>query len=120
MEQGSDKRQFKRIQRHFIIRVRIRSESPIKNNPAEWEVVTSQDLSGGGMCFNLGKEIKCGSLLDIIITFPLGSSPIRCIGKVLRVQKPEYSPVYRIAVIFLEIDEKDREIINTFAKSITK
>jgi c-di-GMP-binding flagellar brake protein YcgR len=117
MDQDSDKREYKRISRHFILRFRAHQDDGQKGG---WEVVTVDDLSAGGALINFEKELEIGSVLDITITVPLVNEPIRCLAKVLRVQKPANALICRIAVAFLELSEKDREIMKTLAAKINQ
>jgi hypothetical protein len=60
----------------------------------------TRDISSGGVCFLSGSEAEVGGRIDYMITLS-GSNPpvrIRCLGKVLRSQKPADDAPYEIAV----------------------
>lgn len=116
MPKEDDQRQYKRIPRRFILRFRVRPSEGKECGPGGWDVVTVEDLSAGGALIDFAKELPIGSLLDILITFPLSDQPIKCVGKVLRVEKSPVSPIYKIGVVFEGLDPKDKEMIETLAK----
>jgi hypothetical protein len=63
-------------------------------------VEQTRDISSGGVCFLSGEEIDVGERIDYMITLS-GSNPpvrIRCLGKVLRSQKPTTDTPYEVAV----------------------
>lgn len=120
MERNSDQRQYQRVKRQFIVRFRIKSDDSSEDDFSQWNVITCQDLSGGGMLLNFNREIQPGTLLDMEMKFALLSNPIKCVGKVLRVDKTRDSPICRIAIIFSRIDEKDKETLDNIVRRIKK
>ena len=65
-----------------------------------YRIEKTRDISSGGVCFLSASEIVVGERLDYMITLS-GSNPpvrIRCLGKVLRSQKPEQNSGYEVAV----------------------
>jgi PilZ domain-containing protein len=60
----------------------------------------TRDISSGGVCFLSSKEVEVGGRIEYLITLS-GSNPpvrIRCLGKVLRIQKPDETTPYEVAV----------------------
>ena len=60
----------------------------------------TRDISSGGVCFLSGTSFEVGGRIDYMITLS-GSNPpvrIRCLGKVLRSQKPGDDAPYEVAV----------------------
>lgn len=60
----------------------------------------TRDISSGGVCFLSGNRVEVGERIDYMITLS-GSNPpvrIRCLGKVLRSQKPADESPYEVAV----------------------
>lgn len=54
----------------------------------------TRDISSGGVCFLSSEQIEVGGRIEYMITLS-GSNPpvrIRCLGKVLRSQKPATDP----------------------------
>ena len=120
MDENTNKRSSKRIYKHFIARFRILPDGSLKDNSSSWEVVTLNDLSAGGAQFNYNKEIKPGSILEMLVIFLWLKQPLGFRAEVLRVQKiPDCPFLYRIAIIFLDLDENNIKIINSFAGNLT-
>jgi c-di-GMP-binding flagellar brake protein YcgR len=122
MSKESERRKHKRIKRHFIVKLHIRSEAKPKeeeNNMLEdWEMVTLQDMSAGGALFNYNKKLEENTLVDLKIEFPATKDTVNCVGKVLRVFEAPMKPLYRVAVEFVEISEKDRNMVNRLAEEL--
>lgn len=58
------------------------------------------DIGSGGVCFTSGSEIEIGGKIEYVITLSGSDSPvrIRCLGKVLRSEKPPADDFFEIAV----------------------
>jgi hypothetical protein len=61
----------------------------------------TRDISSGGVCFLSSEEVEVGGRIEYLITLS-GSNPpvrIRCLGKVLRSEKPDgVSATFEVAV----------------------
>ena len=60
----------------------------------------TRDISSGGVCFLSHNAIEVGGKIEYVITLS-GSNPpvrIRCLGKVLRSQKPTAHNFFEVAV----------------------
>ena len=58
------------------------------------------DIGTGGVCFTSGSEIEVGGKIEYVITLS-GNHPlvrIRCLGKVLRSEKPPADDYFEVAV----------------------
>ncbi len=66
------------------------------------------------------QRLEIGSLLDLRIEFIKSISAISCIGRVVRVEDAHVNAMFRMGVEFTEIDDKDREIINSTVEAIIK
>jgi hypothetical protein len=63
-------------------------------------VEKTRDISSGGVCFLSPTGVDIGGKIEYLITLS-GSNPpvrIRCLGKVLRSQKPASDSPYEVAV----------------------
>ena len=118
--EGKDRRRYKRIKTPFMIRFRaIPKEGGTV--PPEWNMVTARDLGAGGVLFNHDSKIELETNLEMKINFPAFEGPIECKGRVIRVEAPRFSGnIYRIAVIFTEIDEKDKEVLDRTAEELSE
>ena len=89
----------------------------LKNKEEKILLLKSQ-LMIRDMLFNYDKKIKPDTLLDFKINFPTSRIPIDCVGKVLRIEESRHMPIFRIAVVFVAIEEGQKEIINSAAEEI--
>ena len=83
---------------------------------AFWDLITTKNLSAGGLLFNYYKEVPVGAELELRIVFPLADRPIECIGKVIRSQRIIDNGVksaYRIAACFEDINDQDQRSIES-------
>ncbi|MCP4269301.1 MAG: PilZ domain-containing protein, partial [Candidatus Brocadiaceae bacterium] len=87
----------------------------------EWNIVAVKNLSAGGLMFNYYKmNLGLSSLLEMKIDFIKSKSTISCLGRVVRIEDAHTNSMLRIATEFTEINDLDREIINTTVESILK
>ena len=104
---GPDRRQYKRIRQHFIVR--------FKKPGMPWQMVTAQNLSAGGVLFNFNDKLDKDTTIDLKINFPLIKEPISCSGITVRADQPSAGPVFKIAVKFLDIVSGEKSTINKSA-----
>lgn len=54
--------------------------------PHSWNTTTKNISSGGGVCFDLPRELQVSASLEYVITLSSGNPPVRivCTGKVVR------------------------------------
>jgi len=89
-----DQRRTQRYQLHLPLHILQLGESRMSR------VEKTRDISSGGVCFLSGTPVETGTRIEYVITLS-GSNPpvrIRCLGKVLRSQKPAYDEPYEVAV----------------------
>ena len=110
-----ERREYRRIDKSFLTRLKIMPSKLNKLKEAFWDLITTRNLSVGGLLFNYYKEVPVGAEVELKIVFPLADRPIECIGKVIRSQKIIDNGVksaYRIAAQFDDIKEQDKISIN--------
>ncbi len=123
MSNGHEKRKYKRIELTkrkdkkivppYIARLRVgRCEGQEMSSP-EWDIVAVKNLSAGGMVYDYNKNLELETLLDLKIDFFKSIPVINCFGRVVRVEEPQLNSRFRIAAEFIEIDEQEKEMINT-------
>lgn len=112
---GKERREYKRIKKHFIAKFRVEHKG--EPTSGSWEMVTVENLGAGGVLFNYDKKIEVGSLLDLKINFPGLKDPIECEGKVVRIEEMPHPCLFRIATVFIKLDEGQRGIINKVAEA---
>ena len=120
MSNDQERREYKRIEKPFMVRFRTIPLVAKKMISTDWDVVAVKDLSAGGMRFNYMKDLGIGSLLDLKIDISKSTPTIYCVGKVTRIDHFHLHSMLRIATEFTEIDEQEKEVINTTVEEIIK
>ncbi len=115
-----ERRDYKRIEKLFMVRFRTIPLVAKKMVSTDWDVVAVKDLSAGGMRFNYKKDLGLGSFLDLKIDISKSTPTINCVGKVTRIDHSHLHSMLRIATEFTEIDEQEKEVINTTVEEIIK
>ncbi len=113
-----ERRKYKRIEKPFMARLRIKQYEGLEISSAEWDVVTLGDLSAGGARFSYNKNLGIDSLLDLNIDVSTDTPTIKCVGKVTRIEQSQPHYTLRIATEFTGIEEKGKEMINTTVEEI--
>jgi len=113
---GGERRLYKRIAKPFMTKFRILKDEPSQEDSASWDMVVVKNLGAGGILFNYDKKMDMGSLLDLKINFPASEQPIKCTGKVIRIEDTPHPSVVRIAAVFTEISEEEKAMINNLAE----
>ena len=105
----AEKRRFKRIEKPYMARFRIKPAGA-------WDMVGVNDLGAGGVFFNSSNNLEVGAVLDLKIGFSKSTPAIKCDGVVTRVIKYPYTSIYGIGTAFSKIDEHMKEMINKVAE----
>ncbi len=105
---STDKREFKRIGRKFIMRV----GTQLENLFPVWSLVSTHDFSAGGALFTMDQQVKEGDRVWIKIHFL--ERVIDCRGKVVRLAPGFQKPLVRVGVVFESLSDEDREFIERF------
>ncbi len=116
------KKKYKEIVTPCIARFRVKQYRGREMSPLDWNIVAVKNLSSGGIKFNYYKmNLEFGTLIDLKIDFIKSIPTINCTGMVIRIEeKTQYNSMFRIAAEFTEIDDKEREIINTTVEAILR
>ncbi len=72
----------------------------------------------GGALFYYNKNLGIDSLLNLKIDVSTATPTISCVGKVTRIEQSQPHSMFRIAAEFTDIEEKEKEIINTTVKEV--
>ena len=113
-----NKRKYKRIEKPYKARLRIKQYEGLEMESYDWDSVTLHNLSTGGIFFYYMKDLGIGTLLDLKIYVPNAIIVINCVGKVIRIDKPRHTSMFGIAIKFTEIGELEKEIINTTVQEL--
>ncbi len=107
-----ERRDYKRIEKLFMVRFRTIPLVAKKMVSPDWEVGAVKDLSAGGMLFYYNKNLELDSLLDLEIDILKSTPTINCVGKVTRIDHSHLHSILSIATEFTEIEEQEKKIIN--------
>ncbi len=113
MYNSVERRKYKRIEKPYMARLRIKQYEGLEIFSTKWDMVKLKDLSAGGALFSYGKYLGLCSLLDLKIDVSVTTPTIKCSGKVTRIEQPEPFSMLRIATEFTDIDENEKEMIKT-------
>ncbi len=116
MYNGPEKRQYKRIEKPFMARFRIRSDKEMESD--DWDSVTLMNLSVGGTFFYYKKDLGISTLLDLEIDVSKSTPPINCIGKTLSSDRLQPASSFCITISFIDIGEQEKELINKMAEGM--
>ncbi len=70
------------------------------------------NLSTGSAAFFYNKNLGIGTLLDLKIDVPKSTPTINCVGKIIRIDKPQTTSMFCIAIRFTDIGEQEKEMIS--------
>jgi len=116
-----EKSKYKEIVTPYIARFRVKQYEGQEKPSLDWNIVAVKNLSAGGIIINYYNEnIEIGTFLDLKIDFVKSIPTINCIGKVIRIEESRLNSMFRIATEFTEIDEQEREMINTTVEAILR
>jgi hypothetical protein len=122
-----EKMKHKKIVTPYIARFRVKQYEDQEMSSPDWDIVAVKNLSAGGMLFQHSKNLGLGSLLDLRIDLFKSVPTINCVVKVTRIEQPQPLLIeegqslifmFRMAAKFTEIDEQEKELINTTVKKI--
>ena len=116
-----EKKKYKEIVTPCIARFR-NNQCDFRNRLSiEWNIVAVKNLCAGGIMLDYYKEnLDIGSILELKIEFIKSKPTISCIGRVVRIEDAHTNAMFRIAAEFTEINDMDREIINTTVEAILR
>jgi len=104
MYNGQERRKYRRIEKPFMVRFRIKQYEGLEIFSTKWDIVPVRDISAGGLTFNYTKYLGFNSLLDFRIVIPALFTPAtNCVGKIIRIDRPQPGSMFRIATEFTGI-----------------
>ena len=113
MYKGQERRKYKRIEKPYTARFKIRSDAQ-ETGSDDWDSVILHSLRAGGTFFIYKKDLGLGSLLDFKIEVSKSKAPVNPVGEVIRIEQfqlPPYS-MFCIAIKFIDIGKQEKELIN--------
>ena len=106
---ATNNRKHKRIRRPFTLRVA--GDDPLRQT---WSLVTSRDLSAGGVTFSCDQPFQVGQIL--LCKFQFMERTINCKAKVVRFKGNFGSSLVELAVTFEELSDDDRAYIANYGE----
>jgi hypothetical protein len=120
MYNGQKRRKNERIEKPYRAKFKIRSDEAQEMESDVWDSVTLHNLSAGSAVFFYNKDLGIGTLLDLNIDMPESTPTINCVGKIIRIDKPQPTSMFCIAVFFIDIAEQEKERISKAIEEIMK
>ncbi len=114
MYKGQERRKYKRVEKPYTARFKIRSDAQ-ETRSDDWDSVILKNLSAGGTYFIYKKDLGVSTLLDFKIEVSKSKPPVNTVGEVIRIEQlqlPPYS-MFCIAIKFTDIGKQEKEAINT-------
>ncbi len=111
----SENRKYKRIEKSYITRFRIKPYETQEDGFTDWDMVALNNLGAGGVFFHTRSSLETGTTLDLKIGFSKSMPCIKCVGRVTRTKRHFGTPILGIAIEFAEIDEHIKEVLNKTA-----
>ncbi len=115
---GQERRKYKRYENlptedPIMAGFQIRSDEAQEIESDDWYIVTLMNISAGGTFFYTKKDLGIGTPLGLKIDMPKFTPTINCVGKIIRSDELQPTSVFCIAIKFIDIGEKEKEMINT-------
>ncbi len=118
MSNGKERRKYKRIEKPYMVRLRVKHHEGLKTSSAGWDWVVLKDLSAGGALCSYNKHLEIGTLLDLKIEVSTSTPTINCVGRVTRIEQSQPPSTLHFAIEFEDIDEQEKKLINKIAEEI--
>jgi hypothetical protein len=113
MHNDQERRKYKRIEKPYTARFRIKQYEDLEISSSEWDTISLKKLGAGGAYFFYKKDLRIGALLDLNIDAPKSALTMNCVGEILRSDKLQPTSMFCVAIKFIDIGEQEKEMINT-------
>ncbi len=107
----TEKRKDLRLEKKFVLRVAAQGEE--ETISTQWTLVTSKNISAGGVLFTYDRPLDNGTSLHFKIHFP--KKTIECSGIVRRTSPTGLKPLVSVAARLNGLSFLDREFIKQFS-----
>ena len=102
----AEKRKYQRINKKFVLQVAAEGTS---SNAKDWTLVTSKNMSAGGVLFTYDRPLKEGTSLAFTIHFP--DHTVKCKGQVSRTSPGDQKPFISIAASLEGLGQRERDFL---------
>lgn len=106
----ADKREYPRLNKKVVLQVAPRGEQETASS--QWTLVTTKNISAGGVMFTYNRSLNEGTPLTLSIHFP--EKTIRCAGVVHRTSPSLRVPLVQVAARLEGFHNGDREFIERY------
>jgi hypothetical protein len=117
MFKGQERRKYKRIEKPYMVRFRVKKYLGLEMPSADWDIVNVKNLSAGGILFFYNINLGFDSLLDLKIDVK-STLIINCVGKIIRIYRSPPTSTFGIAIKFIDIGEQEKEVISKALEEI--
>ncbi len=118
MYNDQEGRKYERIEKPYMAKFKIRSDEAQEMESDVWDSVTLHNLSAGSAVFFNNEDLGLGTLLDFKIDVSKSTPTINCVGKIIRIDKPQPTTMFCIAVFFIDIGKQEKKLINKAIEEI--
>lgn len=108
-----ERRKYQRIEKPYILRFRTKEDGNQMMTTSSWDLVAVKNMSAGGVLFRYPENLGVNSSLELKIGISQSTPVINCIGKIIRIERPQPNSMFRITTEFTEIEEAERNMIDT-------
>ncbi len=112
-----ERRKYQRIEKPYIVRFRVKPDENQRMLAPNWDLIAVKNMSAGGALFRYPDDLGVDSNLELKIGIAQTTPVINCNAKIIRVDRPQPNSMFRITTEFTEMNEQERETIDT---TITK
>jgi hypothetical protein len=113
-QDDKEKRKHPRIDSKFMINYKL--DSPL----TEYDLTQTENISQGGVLLTINKKFEKGTVLAMIIRFPLLPQKIETKGEVVDAKQKGSGQFYETRVKFLDLDEEVSDRLGEFIQERLK
>jgi type II secretory ATPase GspE/PulE/Tfp pilus assembly ATPase PilB-like protein len=120
--QDVDKRSYNRLRTEVNIEYKIvktKGKVP-RGKYATQHFGITDSISASGFLFISSEPIPAESILELSVALPDTNEPIKCLGKVVRVEDAVADKVYNVSVCFLDLPSAQRARLNKYVEEELK
>jgi hypothetical protein len=118
MSKGQEREKHDRIEKQYMTRFKIKSDVQDAGSD-DWDTVVLKNVSAGGAMFSYNKNLENGKLLDLKI-YVKSTLTINCVGEITRIDKPQPNAMFCFVIRFIDIGERESELINKAVEEIVE
>ena len=114
MSENTEKRKHPRAKTHIPVRYRKLRDGASNEGVSS----ISKNLSQGGIRFRTAEFVSMACRLILELDIPMFNKPVKAISRVAWIRKTVSGDDYEVGNQFLEMSQKDRELISEYVDSL--